>query len=58
MGGVEGEGPPAVLGARPTSGGTRHKLLRPCEGTCFHGTRRDPLKHLVALQLCEATMGP
>ena len=23
LGGVEGEGPPAVLGARPTSGGTR-----------------------------------
>ena len=25
LGGVEGEGPPAVLGARPTSGGTRMK---------------------------------
>ena len=32
LGGVEGDGPPAVLGARPTSGGTRQCRCRTTEG--------------------------
>ena len=32
LGGVEGEGPPAVLGVRPTSGGTREGEFQKLRG--------------------------